>query len=156
MTIEKNAGTDIDNIDTIPRGNSPSVPANLLLSVPANLFSDRSLSVFEVLVEHLREKEKLSNNQIAVITNRDNKTIWTVYNRAQKKRKLTKKPELTNCNTNIPISSLLDRKFAVLESLVIHMKERNQLTYKQIAELTARNERTIWTVYNRATKKRAK
>ena len=50
------------------------------------MLTDRSLSVLEVMVEYLKEHEALSFHQIAALTNRDDRTIWTVYSRAKKKR----------------------------------------------------------------------
>jgi len=60
------------------------------LNIPSAIFRDRSLSVLEILVEFLKEKKGLSYHEIAELLNRDDRTIWTVYNRAQKKRKHAK------------------------------------------------------------------
>ncbi|MFH1501046.1 MAG: hypothetical protein ABIE22_03830 [archaeon] len=54
--------------------------------IPVDIFKDRNLSVLEVLVEYLKEKLNLSYHKIAVLLNRDDRTIWTVYNRVGKKR----------------------------------------------------------------------
>ncbi|MFC1728656.1 hypothetical protein ACFLZ7_04320 [Nanoarchaeota archaeon] len=56
------------------------------LEVPLSLFRDRSISVLEALSEHLKDKKGLSYHEIAVLLNRDDRTIWTCYNRAKKKR----------------------------------------------------------------------
>jgi len=56
----------------------------------------------------------------------------------------------------IPISVLSDRSLATLEAVVVYMKDTLNLTYHQIAELLNRDDRTIWTCYNRAAKKRGK
>ncbi len=55
-------------------------------NVPITVISDRSLSVLEAIVEYLHEKKSLSFHQIAVLTKRDDRTIWTCYDRAKKKR----------------------------------------------------------------------
>jgi hypothetical protein len=55
--------------------------------VPLNIFEDRRLSSLEALVEYLKEKRHLTLHQIAVMLNRDDRTIWTTYNRAKQKRK---------------------------------------------------------------------
>lgn len=57
------------------------------LNVPTSVFRDRSLSVLEVVVEYLKEHHNLTYHQIAKLLNRDDRTIWTVYNRAKRKRK---------------------------------------------------------------------
>ncbi|MEA3430105.1 MAG: hypothetical protein U9R08_02430 [Nanoarchaeota archaeon] len=131
-------------------------PSGNFVRIPVSLFVDRSLSVLEVLVEYLKEEMHYTYHEIAVMTNRDDRTIWTVYNRAQKKRLKTSKPVLQKSEVFIPLSVLLDRALSVLEVLVEYLKEKLHLTYHEIAVLTNRNDRTIWTVYNRGQKKRNK
>ena len=125
------------------------------IKVPISIFVDRTLSVLEILVEWLKEEKHYTYHEIATLTNRDDRTIWTVYNRAKKKR--GENPRTTPKQTEIliPLNVLLDRNLSVLEVIVEYLKEKLHLTYHTIAELTARNDRTIWTVYNRAKKKRA-
>jgi len=55
--------------------------------IPLSIFEDRRLSALEAIVEYLKEKRHLTFHQIAVMTNRDDRTIWTTYNRAKTKRK---------------------------------------------------------------------
>jgi len=57
-----------------------------IVDIPSDIFRDRTLSVLEIIVEYLKEKKDLSYHQIAILLNRDDRTIWTVYNRAKKKR----------------------------------------------------------------------
>jgi hypothetical protein len=60
--------------------------------IPSGIFLDRTLSVLETIVEYLKEKKGLTYHEIAIFLNRDDRTIWTCYNRALKKRgKLVKK-----------------------------------------------------------------
>lgn len=54
--------------------------------IPSFVFKDRQLKVLEVLVEYLKDNCNLSYHEIAVLLNRDDRTIWTVYHRANKKR----------------------------------------------------------------------
>lgn len=56
------------------------------VSLSSSIFRDRMLSVLEVLVEYLKDKKELSYHEIAVLLNRDDRTIWTVYSRVKKKR----------------------------------------------------------------------
>ena len=53
--------------------------------IPSSVFKDRSVSVLEVLVEYLKDKKNLSFHQIAMLLNRNDRTIWTVYNRTKRK-----------------------------------------------------------------------
>jgi len=55
---------------------------------------------------------------------------------------------------NIPSFILKDRRFSALEAIVIYLKENQEMTYAQIARLLNRDDRTIWTTYQRAKKKR--
>ena len=55
------------------------------IPIPSNIFIDRSISVLEAIVKYLKEKKGLTYHEIAVLLNRDDRTIWTVYQRARKK-----------------------------------------------------------------------
>jgi len=59
------------------------------INIPIHIFQDRTLSVLETIVEYLKEKLKLNYHEIAVLLNRDDRTIWTCYHRAKEKRKIT-------------------------------------------------------------------
>ncbi len=61
-----------------------SVPDNI--PVPSSIFRDRSLSVLEAIVEYLKDQQHLTFHEIAILLNRDDRTIWTVYTRGKKKR----------------------------------------------------------------------
>jgi hypothetical protein len=56
------------------------------LFIPVSILKDRSLSGFEVIVEYLKEQEKLSFHEIGSLLHRDERNIWTVYHRAKIKR----------------------------------------------------------------------
>lgn len=55
-------------------------------NIPLSVLCDRNLSAFESVIEYLKDVEGLTYREIAVLTNRDDTTIWTTYNRAKKKR----------------------------------------------------------------------
>ncbi|MBI5398692.1 hypothetical protein HZB03_04475 [Candidatus Woesearchaeota archaeon] len=55
------------------------------INVPFSVIANRNLSVLESITQYLRDELHLSLNQISVLLHRDNRTIWTVYHRAQKK-----------------------------------------------------------------------
>lgn len=63
-----------------------SAKHNKSFPIPAHIFRDRSLSVLEILVEYLKENKGLTYHEIAVMLNRDDRTIWTCYKRAKEKR----------------------------------------------------------------------
>ena len=57
-----------------------------VILIPLSVFLDRSVSVLEAVSEYLKDSKKFSYHEIAVLLNRDDRTIWTCYNRAKKKR----------------------------------------------------------------------
>jgi hypothetical protein len=57
------------------------------IEIPTFLFKDRSVAVLEALVEYLKDHKELSFHEIAMLLNRNDRTIWTVYRRAKLKRK---------------------------------------------------------------------
>jgi hypothetical protein len=59
-------------------------------------------------------------------------------------------------SVNIPTSIFKNRGLSVLESLVVFLKEEYELHFHDISKLLNRDDRTIWTVYDRAKKKRTK
>lgn len=125
-------------------------------SVPAYIFVDRELAPLESITEYLKEEKGLSYHQIAVLVGRNDRTIWTCYNRVKKKRKekprLTEAPEL---DVEIPLQIFKDRSLAPLESISAHLRDQATLSFHEIAEILNRDDRTIWTCYNRAKTKRA-
>ena len=57
------------------------------INIPLSIFDDRRLGVLESLVLYMRDTLSLKNSEIAKLLNRDDRTIWTVYNRVNKKTK---------------------------------------------------------------------
>lgn len=56
------------------------------LSIPTSIFKDRELSVLEAIAEYLKDKKGMRYSEIAQLLNRDDRTIWTSYQRAKEKR----------------------------------------------------------------------
>ncbi|MEK6967793.1 MAG: hypothetical protein AABX51_04135 [Nanoarchaeota archaeon] len=54
------------------------------LTIPLKVFSQKNLSIYESLVKHLHQ-EGFRFRDIAILLNRDQRTIWTIYSRARKK-----------------------------------------------------------------------
>ncbi|MFH1400448.1 MAG: hypothetical protein ABIH41_02935 [Nanoarchaeota archaeon] len=57
------------------------------IEVPSSIFRDRRACVLESVVYYLKETKGLTFHQIAVLLNRDDRTIWTAYTRTVKKRR---------------------------------------------------------------------
>jgi|SRR3989344_5424471 len=122
--------------------------------IPTSIFVDRSLSVLEILSEYLKEDQKLNYHQIAVLLNRDDRTIWTCYHRAKKKREQAP-PNFPMAYQLIPTTVFQDRTVSVLEAISEYLHQKG-LTIHEIAVLLNRDDRTIWTCCNRAKIKREK
>lgn len=119
------------------------------IQIPISIFKT-NLAPLESLVKYLKENLNYSHKKISFLLNRSNKTIWSSYNSAIRKKTekfIIKKPKFLT-----PLSVFSNRKFSILESLVSYLKSQ-QLSFKQISNLLQKDYRTIWTVYNRAKKK---
>jgi DNA-directed RNA polymerase specialized sigma24 family protein len=62
-----------------------AMPAEKSLDIPLDIFKDRTFAPLERITSHLKDKAMLSFHEIALLLNRDDRTIWTCYHRAQKK-----------------------------------------------------------------------
>ena len=55
------------------------------LCIPVSIFKDARLTPFELIVKYLKEIKNLTYAEIDRQLNRDERNIWTVYQRAKKK-----------------------------------------------------------------------
>ena len=129
------------------------VPAKEEVKVPISIFKNDYLASLENIVKYLRENLLLSFKQIAELTNRNEIALAVTYRNARKK--LETKFVVTEISPySIPVSILQDRSLSVLENIVAYLKDTFGLNYHSIAVLLNRDDRTIWTVYQRAKKKK--
>ncbi|MBS1266157.1 MAG: hypothetical protein MAG795_00122 [Candidatus Woesearchaeota archaeon] len=125
--------------------------------IPSSIFLQRRLSFLESIVVYLKEIHKLTYAEIARQLNRDQRNIWTLYNRAAKKLgDDIFSPPADASLVQIPISVLRDRSLSILETVVFYLRVDVGLKNSEIAELLNRSSKTIWTVYDRAKKKKMK
>ena len=123
------------------------------VKVPISVFKNEHLSALETIVKYLRENLLLSFKQIASLTNRNDVALAVSYRNARKK--LEAKFVVEEISPySIPVKILQDRSLSVLENIVSYLKDSFNLAYHKIAVLLNRNDRTIWTVYQRAKKKK--
>ena len=121
------------------------------ISVPIDIFSS-SASGLESLSQYLKDVLGLRFCEIAGILNRDDRTVWGAHKGAAEKNHLSN--EAADSSIKIPISIFRDRSLSVLEALSEYLKECQNMRYCRIASLLNKDQRTIWTVYSRAKKKR--
>lgn len=128
------------------------VPSTEEVKVPISVFDNEHLGSLETIVKYLRENLLLSFKQIGTLTNRNEIALAVTYRNSKKKLEQKFVEEISPYS--IPVSILKNRKLSVLENIVSYFKDNFGLTYHKIALLLNRNDRTIWTVYQRAKKKK--
>ncbi len=118
--------------------------------IPATVFNP-TLSTLETVVKYLHENLGLNFKSIAELMNRSEKTIWQAHHFAAKK--LKPKLKVEKSQYIIPVSAFADRRYSNLECVVAYLKDSYGLKFSEIAALLKRDQRTVWTVYNRMRKK---
>ena len=119
--------------------------------IPLSIFCNNKLSPLEALVKYLREHEKLGNSTAARMVGRASTATWITYRNAVRKYP---KPFFTQPSEYlIPTEVIQTGALSILESVAYHLQTYYKLTYHEIAVLLGRDQRTIWTVCNRARKK---
>src|SRR3989338_2465239 len=123
------------------------------IKVPISVFKNNRLGSLEAIVKYLRENLLLSFRQIADLTNRNDVALAVSYRNAKKKHEI--KFVITEISPySVPVSILKDRNLSVLENISAYLKDTFGLNYHSVAVLLNRDDRTVWTVYQRAKKKR--
>jgi len=115
------------------------------LSIPVTAFSNK-LGSLEVVVRYLKDYKKKTYHEIAVLLNRDDRTIWSSYNNSLKKQE--GKLNVKEAEVNLPVSIFKDRRYSVLESIVVFLKNK-EISFNKVAGLLSRNYQTIYTTYRR-------
>ena len=122
------------------------------INIPVSIFKNQNLGSLEAIVKYLRENLKLKFSLIASLTNRDERALAVTYRNAR--LKMPSSLPIETSEYSIPVSILADRKISVLEHVAYYLKTTYNLNYHQVAVILNRDDRTIWTVYQRAVKKR--
>ncbi|MBI2659071.1 hypothetical protein HYX05_03160 [Candidatus Woesearchaeota archaeon] len=129
------------------------IPSKEEIKVPISVFKNDYLGSLENIVKYLRENLLLSFKQIGKLANRNEIALAVTYRNA--KKKMPAKFVVEEISPySIPVSILKDRKLSVLENIAAYLKDTFNLNYHSIAVLLNRDDRTIWTVYQRARKKK--
>ena len=97
----------------------------------------------------MKENLDLSYHEIAKELNRDERTIWTAFKRASEKQ--TEKLEPKESDNFIDANIFKNREYTPLETLIIYLREEG-MKYSEIGKLLDRDQRNIWTIYNRITR----
>lgn len=115
-------------------------------SFPIGIVSSK-ITVLEAVIKYLRENRGFSFRKIGEVLDRNEKNVWTTYSSAKKKMK----KELEGNGLMIPFK-IFTGKYSALEAVVVYLRDKG-LSLNEIAKMIERDNRTVWTVYNRAKKK---
>ena len=119
--------------------------------IPVSIFNAKKLSSFELVVRFLKDKLKLRNSKISKVLMRSQQSVWNTYKNS--KKKFSGKLEVKASEYDIPFS-IFQNKCSILESIVVYLREKHDLRFSEIAKLINRDQRTVWTVYNRKKKRK--
>jgi len=119
--------------------------------IPICIFGYNTLSSLQAIVKYLKENCNLNFKEIADLLNRSKFTIASSYRQA--KSKLPIKYVVFSSDYDIPTRFIASRKYSVLESIVLFLKQKRGLRFKEISDLLLLDQRTVWTVYQRALRK---
>jgi hypothetical protein len=120
--------------------------------IPLAVFRTDKISCLEIIVKYLKEETKKTYHQIAIILNRDDRTIWSTYNNSMKKHKT--RLSSGDRKVIIPYSIFAGRENSILESLIIHLKDKLNYSFNEIALLLSKDYQTIYTTYKRGRAKK--
>jgi hypothetical protein len=117
-------------------------------TIPLSIFKHKS-GALESLCRYMKENLNIKYREIAGLLQRNERTIWTAYNKAKQKQPET--IEIKQEKILLPIS-IFNKKLTILEAIIIYLKKQN-LKYVEIAELLNKDQRNVWTIYSRAIRK---
>jgi hypothetical protein len=121
------------------------------LRIPCSIFSD-ALSPFEAVTKYAIENLKISYSEAGRLLNRDRRVIWTTYKRAASKAPT--KFQAGEGALSIPIAYFSAEELSVSEIIVGYLKDEIGLRNCEIARQIRRDEKTVWTLYDRYRKKK--
>ncbi|MBR9701454.1 DUF2341 domain-containing protein [Candidatus Pacearchaeota archaeon] len=115
------------------------------LFIPSTIFT-KELGALEAISKYMKENLEMSYHEIGELLERDERTIWTSYNKAVEKQKA--KLKVKDTEFFLPISIFSD-KLTILEAVIVYLKQKG-LRYAEIAELVDRDQRNVWATYSKA------
>lgn len=117
------------------------------IKIPVSIFVGKT-NPAESLSKYLKDDLEMKFSEIAKLIGRDQRTIWTNYNNAKKKKiKISVKKDVV-----ISLDILSNRKLSILESVVYYLRKEGY-NNQAISKMLDKDSRNIWTLYSRAKKK---
>ena len=124
-------------------------------TIPAGIFSPE-LGTLEAVTKYLRENRGMRLSRIALLLNRDARTIWGAYRSSAAKRPEpfaglpAQQSPNTHLEVEVPLEIFSNRSFGMLESAVLYLREDLSMPFTRIAALMRRDYSTVWTACARA------
>jgi hypothetical protein len=119
--------------------------------IPVSIFNEH-LGALESVVKYMREELALDYHSIAVLLGRNPGPIGVTYRRSKKKFASGLD---TSSKESIPFEALRANKdtgLSIFESLAYYLAKQGY-DWHDIARIVCRNDKTVWTVLDRAKKK---
>ncbi|MBD3253235.1 hypothetical protein GF386_05865, partial [Candidatus Pacearchaeota archaeon] len=105
---------------------------------------DKLIKSFDIIIDEIKNEYSLNKKQV----------VGVVIERLKEKYSLSKKYLLELIFEEIKIpANIFSKKLGALEAVARYMKENLNKSYKEIADLLNRNERTVWTAYKKSREK---
>ena len=149
MQVMKEKGLLQEDLISMYAGSETLISENL---IPVGVFAE-DLSPSESLCKYLKENADINYKKIAALLNRDERSIWTSYNRSLTKMQEKFSDTIFSGRILVPISVFSNRNLSILESLVLYLRKNTDLTNYGIAKLLNKTPSMIYTIYDRAVKK---
>ena len=121
--------------------------------VPVSIFNSK-LGSLETNCRYLKDNLNLNFKQISLLINRNERTVWCSYSNSLKKFK--QRLVVEDSKFSFPLGIISSRKLSTLESIIYYLRENFGLSYVELASILKRDQRNIWTIYNKARKKYVK
>lgn len=124
------------------------------IMIPASVFKNE-LSPLENVVLYLDVKIGFNQIRIARLLKRDHTTIWTTLENAKKKMGMRRYIRFVSEQSKemmIPLKIFSERRLSVLENAAVYLRKLG-LSYHETALVLGKDDRTIWTVVDRARRK---
>lgn len=116
--------------------------------IPVSIFSTE-LSPLEAVSRYLHDNKKMSFSEIGRRLNKERTSIWLAYKNSKKKY-----PKDLPIRSKYNISLFeLNNKLSVLESVVVSLKDNQDMNFSKISTLLDRAVTTIHTAYKRGKQK---
>ena len=119
--------------------------------LPLSIFST-DLSPMEAVVKFLKEDLDKKISEIARILGKQPPAVWLAYNNSKIKHK--SRFSIIPSRYDIPIEKLSSGNLSLLEIISSYLIDEHKLSFRDAGKILNRNERTVWTAYHRAKKKR--